>query len=102
MRRPDGGQPVTASVYDPLDDEFARHWPRIAEFVMDSRWDDGKPRKPGTVMLVNDAGTCKAWVHDVDGRRAAWVSADSLWGLLGRVEDGLQNNSLEWRKDRSK
>lgn len=91
-----------AGPWSPEDDEMAKWFPTLAAFVMDVLWDDGVRRKPGTVMLVNDAGTCKAWVHDVDGRKAAWVSATTLWGLLVAVDVGLREERLEWRADKKK
>lgn len=81
---------------------MARQFPTLVGFLTDDRWDDGKRRKTGTLMLVHDEGRVKAWVHDLDGARAAWCSAESLWGLLLTVDVGLREDRLEWRADRRK
>jgi len=70
------------------------------DFLSDAKWEDGVDRQLGTLMILVEDGLVKAWVHDRDASCSAWVSADSLQGLLEAVSRGLEKDSLEWRKDR--
>jgi hypothetical protein len=82
-----------------VDEEFIASHPSLAEFMRETSWDDGKPRKTGTILIVADGRVLKASVHDRDARRSAWVSADTLCELLVRIDAALGTDSLEWRKD---
>jgi hypothetical protein len=73
--------------------------PALVEFLTCAKWDDGKGREVGTVMLLVDGVMWKAWVHDRDGKRSCFVSARSPIELLSLVEDVLANNGGEWRPD---
>jgi hypothetical protein len=72
----------------------------LLEFLTRLSWDEGEKRKTGTVMLLAENGVWKAWVHDRDGKRAAWVSGGSLLDLVDAVDQGLANDSLTWKDDR--
>ncbi len=100
VRRPDPEANPPAEVYSREDCELFRLFPTLCEFLTDTKWDDGKKRKPGTLMLVCDEGRVKAWVHDVDGRKAAWVTGETLWGLLLACDVSLREDRLLWRKDK--
>lgn len=72
-------------------------YPALTEFVTLDRWDDGNERQTGTVLVCFGDGRWRAWLNDRDGSRSAWVSADSLTGLLGALDLGLREGRLEWR-----
>ncbi len=68
-----------------------------AEFVSCGNCGDGTIRVPGTLLFCTGEGRWRAWLNDRDGEVAAWVSAETLAGLLEAVEAGLRNQTLEWR-----
>lgn len=80
--------------------ELTRRFPALAEFLTLAEWEPGERREVGTILLLVEAGRYKAWVHDRDGRRSAWVSAVSLTGVLGAANKGLLEDRLDWRADR--
>lgn len=101
LRKPNkGSENGAAHGYVAEEDSFYRSFPTVADFLRQDRWEDGSRRTPGVLMLLMDQGWCKAWVHDKDAKRAAWVSATTFAGLLEAVESGIQEDSLEWRPDR--
>lgn len=100
IQKPPADGSGSGGVYNSGEDSFAASFPAVAEFLSLVAWEDKSRRKTGTLMLLSDAGVCKAWVHDVDGKRSTFVSADSFWGLLEAVERGLRDNELGWRPDR--
>lgn len=71
----------------------------LVEFLTQLSWGEGEKRKTGTVMVLAENGVWKAWVHDRDGKRAAWVSGGSLLDLVDSVDQGLANDSLTWKDD---
>lgn len=75
-------------------------FPALLEFLTLSTWEDGSPRKPGTLLIFLDGGTWKACLKDKNGPRVCFVSCPDLDGLLLAVEQGLIDDSLDWRPDR--
>ncbi len=72
----------------------------LVEFLTAVKWDDGSVRKSGTVLIVFEDGLWKAWLHDRDGKRSAWVSGRTPVDLASAIEEGFQTDSLGWRADR--
>lgn len=83
------------------DDEFVRRWTTLFHYLADVKWDDGAIRETATLLLVFDAGRLKACINDRALSRSAWVSGESLEGLLDRLEAGLVGDVLEWRAAKS-
>ena len=82
-------------------DDVLHEWlPTLHDHLIESVWDDGKPRKTTTLMVLVENGQWKAWIHDRDAKRAAWVSGSCWEGLLEAAEKSLASDSLEWRADR--
>lgn len=75
-------------------------YPSIIAFLADPVWEDGKPRETGTILLLTQDGVWKAWVNDKAGKVSAFVSAASLRDLLDVVNDGIELDQLDWRRDR--
>jgi hypothetical protein len=77
--------------------KLSERFPCLWRFVADDRWDDGSIRESGTVTLMVDQGWCKAALNDRGQRLVAFVTSDSLEGLLRAVDKGLVDETLEWR-----
>lgn len=82
-----------------VDEEFQLEYEALGEFMRETLWDDGKPRKTGTLLIVAEGKVLKCAVHDRDGRRGAWVTAETWKDLLSRIDAGLASDTLDWRKD---
>lgn len=81
-----------------VDTEFEARYPALVEYLRETQQEDGGPRTTATLLLMVDAGRLKAWLNDRDNRRAAWVTGMTFVGLLETLENGLQEDSLEWRE----
>ena len=79
---------------------WASTYPAVWEFLVASSWAPGEPRQTGTVLLVVDEGAVKAWVHDRDGSRSAWLSSGGVASLLGALDGLLREDGLDWRPDK--
>jgi len=82
-----------------VDEQCGGLYPALYEFLRETQWDDGKPRKTGTFLVTVDQGSLKMVLHDRDGRRCAWMTAETMADLLRRADESLSSQSTEWRKD---
>lgn len=82
------------------DKDLERASPILLEFLTRTQWEDGAVRKVGTLMLVAEGGKWKAWLHDADGKRSAWVSGDTIQELVMAIDVGLLQDRLNWRADK--
>jgi hypothetical protein len=82
---------------------WSKELPNLVEFLSRSAWPDGKARETGTVLVCFGEGRWRLWLNDRDfDGLSAWVSAETLRGVLLAAEKGLAGNSLEWRAPRTR
>lgn len=82
------------------DEQLRKAHPKLHEFLTEAVWDDGKPRKTGTVMILVEDGWWKCWLHDRDGKGSAWFTAGTMLDALTAVEMALEAGDVSWRVDR--
>lgn len=86
--------------YDAAQDDWLESVaPTLHQFLILRGW-GGKQRKPGTIRIFAEEGRWKACLNDNEGNRYAFVSGDTLQGLLGAVEKGLAGKGLDWRANK--
>jgi len=89
---PQSGQPLK-------DEVFEGFYPKLFAHLSETHWDDGKPRKTATMLVMVENGRWKGFFHDRDGKRGCWLSAESWEWLLEQIEAAVDSSSTEWRKD---
>ena len=82
--------------------DWGKWYPLLCEFLSSVAWPEGDARITGTVLLLFEEGTFKAWVNDRDGARTAFVSGRTPDDVLAKVEAGLGSDQLDWRTARGK
>lgn len=92
----DGRGPLAAS-----DRDFYGKYPTLHDFLTLTGW-GGKGREAGSVTLFAQDGKFKAVVNDKDGGNIAFVSGDSVAGLLEAMDKGLKGGHLDWRANKFK
>ena len=80
---------------------WAEQFPALCEFLVETKWEDGQVRKPGTVTLFFDDGAWKLCLNDKDSSCVAFVSAGSPLGTFEVAEAGLTGGALDWRIQKS-
>lgn len=100
MSRSSGASAAGNKMATVADEKLRVAFPRVHEFLTEREWDDAKPRKTGTVMILVEDGWWKAWVHDRDGKASSWFSGTSLDDVLKAVDDALDGGTVAWRPDR--
>jgi len=88
------GSPVSpGSLFKPLKALF--------EFLELSAWEDGSERTTGTVLLFIEDGRWKACLNDRDAGLICFLSAETCDDLLKGLDEGLKEDTLDWRVSRS-
>lgn len=81
---------------------FTRDYPCLWEWMTLTRWENGEVRIPTSISLFLDEGRVKAAVNDKDMGRVAFVSGWTVEDVLRAVEEGLLQQSLDWRRTEGK
>lgn len=79
------------------DPKVSGRFPALWDFVTVTACDNGDPRKTTTLLLFVEGGVWKCCIHDRERDRSAFVAASTLEGLMGKVDKGLDTDSLDWR-----
>lgn len=77
---------------------FARSHPCLWEFLAVGVFPDGSSRKLGTLTVFVDGEGVKGCLNDREQGLSAFSTANTLDGLLARLEAGLSEDTLDWRK----
>jgi hypothetical protein len=75
-------------------------YPALLEFLSLSSWEDGSPRRPGTIRLLTEDGRWKCSLNDPENKRYAFMSGTTPEELLAGAEKHLRGDTVEWRPDR--
>jgi len=98
MKRPNEAEARTSGQL--LSDEvFEGLYPKLLAHLRETTWDDGKPRKTSTLLVLVENARWKAFFHDRDAKRGFWLSAEAWEWLLESLEAAVDSSSTEWRKD---
>lgn len=100
MKRPDEAklageqsQPDGVSLARPMYDTL---W----EYMTSKEWDDGKPRESSTLLLFFEDGLFKVCLTDRALKQTAWASARTPEDALVKLNDGIREGEIDWRKQR--
>lgn len=99
LQRRQAAEAAASDGFAAKDPDVAKWAGTLVEFLTQLTWGDLGKRKTGTVMVLAENGIWKAWVHDRDGKRAAWVSGGTLLDLVDTIDYGLANDTLTWKDD---
>lgn len=79
-------------------DDYTDTYPSIYAFVNDTTYSSGKARLTGSISMFTKVGTLTFAVNDNDRQLTAYVSAGTWAEALQMIEDGIREDSLQWRK----
>jgi len=85
-----------------VEDRLAGQLPVLWSFLSATEHVDGTARETGTILVFVEGGLVKACVRDREVGEVAFVTGVGLENLLGRIEQGLDAGSLDWRAERQK
>lgn len=68
------------------------------EFISATEFEDGSKRQTPSLTIFQDQGLLKACLNDKEQGLVAFCSGTSLTALLEALDEGLAQDSLDWRK----
>jgi hypothetical protein len=92
-----GGGSVLAS---PDQDPVVASYPVLWSFLVQTAWEDGTQRQPGSMLVFSQDGMLKGMLRDRDDGTCLWVAARGLQHLLDVMEGSLSDPGADWRMDR--
>lgn len=99
-KKPEAQKPPEAPINPEAAREFERRFPNLYSYLFDTKWEDGTPRITSTITFFVERGILKVVLNDNDQWRSAFKSAPSLLEGLDMLEEGLLDESLDWRPKR--
>lgn len=103
VKRRNSSSPNGSEVDSVVDDRKAREdLPALCEFLIETKWDDGASRQPGTVLLFHEDGAWKVAINDRDGGLVAFMTFDVLSTLFKRIDAAMQADKLDWKVSKSR
>lgn len=100
---PSGVEGVSSSGKAPAEeDAYSRTYPLLFEYLTSTVWGDGSSRESSTLTLFVEEGRWKCCLNDRARQRSAFIAGRGLGGLLADLEEGLQEDDLDWRPHRKR
>lgn len=85
----------------PEDAAFQKKFPALWSFLVQTQWEDGTSRETGTVLIFVEDGVLKACASNRDSGHVAFVASQTVADLWGKLEKGIDGDSLDWRLSRA-
>jgi hypothetical protein len=77
--------------------EIAGAFPGVLEMLAAPFDTKGKPREGSTLLIFVEDGLVKVCITDRHQDLTGWVTAKTMQEALDRLENGLQDDRIEWR-----
>lgn len=98
MKKPNGKSSPSGARAEPGDILLDR--PRLFEYLSEAAWEDGTERELSTLTLFTADGRWRASLNDKALNRIAFMSGATPEACLDNLENGLENDDLDWRPNR--
>lgn len=92
---PSINRPPDAELFE--DDIMESDLPHLYAFMRDIQYEGGRQRVTGTISFFVMGGALKCAVNDKDRALCSFVTAPTWAELLQLVNDGIGNDSLDWK-----
>lgn len=80
--------------------DFARECPTLADYLFDTAYEKGEPRKTSTItIMARDTGGFKAVLNDRQERQSLWVTGETMDELMQSFEVLLTDEAPPWVPD---
>lgn len=82
------------------DAAFAENYPALFEYMTVVEWSKGQSRETLSLRLFAEDGRWKVCLTDRETGRVAFVTGDSVEGLLLAADEQLRAGNVDWRPDK--
>lgn len=100
--RPDSPNGRIAASPEIFTDSIGTVCPVLLEYLVQDKWDDGKPRVTSTLSVFFEDGLFKLWLNDRDLERSVCMGGATLLQALASLDRRLEAGTVEWRCSRSR
>jgi len=80
-----------------LDQEFAQEYPDLHAFLLDTTYEDGKPRLPGTMAISVKGGVLAIALNDNDNNRTAWINMGTWAEGIFMANQAICSAETDWK-----
>lgn len=81
-------------------DDWAALHPTLWEHLTTTRWDDGSPREPSSLLIFFQDSNLKGMLRDKAEGLCLWATGRNVTELLSAMEVMAADPGTEWREDR--
>ena len=100
VKRPSQASRPKKGEFECPDAAFQSNYPELARFLCDEYFDDGKPRKRGTLKIWMDDVGVHLYLNDPDSKMGAFTTAEGLTEALMGAEAALGGGTISWRRSK--
>lgn len=97
MKRPEKSEVRKATEAGQADEQFAKKYPTILQYLLDDKWDDGKERETSALAVSLKDGMWQAALNDKALKQSFYSSAATLPQALALMEKALVDGVDAWR-----
>lgn len=83
-----------------IDSDFTEEHPTLVEYLTLEKYEDDTPRLTSTLLIFMDKGVLKLCLSDRETNRTAFVTSPTVEGAFRILEEGLRDDTLDWRVKR--
>lgn len=100
IKKPDPPKPPEPQMHPEARAEFEKNWPNLYAHIFDAAYEDGTKRVGSSLVMFSERGLLKVALNDNEAGLVAFVCASHFLEALERLEQGLLDETLDWRKKR--
>lgn len=82
----------------PVDESFITEYPALWDFLTRQVLEDGTKRARSKLTLFAEGAVLKGSLTEPDMEMSAFVTGESVLGVLRAMEEAIQSNTLDWRR----
>jgi len=97
LRKPKPGENYGPPSVPFCDEEFAKKWPNVLEYLITDRWTDGTVRVTSTLSIFTDGVSLKVVLNDRDNNRSAFFCEATFAEAMEAMEDALRLDRVDWK-----
>lgn len=97
MQKPDKSQDAAAKAMGQADEAFAKRYPIITTYLVDTQWDDGSAREASALAFTVKDGCWQVALNDKALKRSFYTVAPTMTEALKLLEKALSEGLDAWR-----
>ena len=97
MKKPDAKAKAAIKKDGFSDLDFRKRYPKLTEYLITSRWEDGSARELSSIAISVHDGLVQVAVNDKELKQSLYSTAGTLPEALQLAEDAIKDDLGAWR-----